>query len=170
MAAFAASRWAKWCLHCIWVSAGGILDEMPVVLLDYVPLSPCWSVCGAMVFCLWKWRDNDNEMKWEVLRKMITKRRGKTWRIYSYLQVKLACKTANLLVLHNMNPVAHSCRLHWLPSVLRFAPSRSNILCLFTGINRGEPPPKSSVCEIQTVHSSSERTSADVCLKKSLGS
>jgi len=81
----------------------------------------------------------------------------------------MACVTANLLVLHKINPVTHSCRLHGWLNVVRFAPSRSDDLCLFTGINRGEQPSKSRVCVIKTVHSSSERTSADVCVKKSLG-
>jgi len=82
----------------------------------------------------------------------------------------MACVTANLLVLHKMNPVAHSCQLHGLPTVLRFAPSRSDVVCVFTGINHGERPSKSRVCVIKMVHSSLERMSADVCLKKSLGS
>ena len=41
---------------------------------------------------------------------------------------------------------------------------------LFTGLSHGEQPQKSSLCEIQTVRSSTERTSADVCLEISLGS
>jgi len=82
----------------------------------------------------------------------------------------MACVTANLPVLHKTNPVAHSSRLHRLPTVLRFAPSQSDVVCSFTGINHGERPPKSHCCEIKTVHSLMERTSADVCLKKSLGS
>jgi len=82
----------------------------------------------------------------------------------------MACITASLLVLHKMNPVAHSCLLHRLPSILRFAPSHSKVLCLFTGINHGEQPSKSRGCVIKTVPSPLERMSADVCLKKSLGS
>ena len=81
----------------------------------------------------------------------------------------MACVTANLLVLHMMNPVAHSCRLHGLPTALWFAPSRSDFVCLFTRINHGERQSKSRACVIKTVHSSLERTSADVCLKKYLG-
>jgi len=82
----------------------------------------------------------------------------------------MACVTASLLILHRMNPVAYPCRLHRLPTALRFAPSQSNVGSLFTGINRGDQPSISGVCVIKTVHSLSERTSADVCLKKSLGS
>jgi len=82
----------------------------------------------------------------------------------------MACITANFLILHKMNHVAHSCWLHKLPTILWFAPSRSNVVWLFTAINHSEQQPKSRVCEIQTMHSSTERMSADVCLKKSLGS
>jgi len=65
--AFAVSQWAKSCLRCSWVSAGGILDEVPDVLLDSVPLSPCCGVCGAMICCCGR-----EEM-------MIRKWSGKTW-------------------------------------------------------------------------------------------
>jgi len=82
----------------------------------------------------------------------------------------MACVTANLLVLHKMNAVAHSCRLHRLPSVLWFSPSLSDVECLYTGINHGEQLSKSRVCVIKTAHSLLERMSADVCLKKSLRS
>jgi len=51
VAAFAASRWLKWCLHCSWVSAGGVLDKMAIGLLYSVPLSPCAGACGAMICC-----------------------------------------------------------------------------------------------------------------------
>jgi len=67
VAAFAASWWTKWWLHCSWVSAGGVLDEAPIVLLDSVPPSPCGGVCGAMICCC-----GSEEM-------MITKRSGKSW-------------------------------------------------------------------------------------------
>ena len=82
----------------------------------------------------------------------------------------MASVTANLLVLHKMNPVGPSCQLHGLPTILRFGPSWSVVVCLFTGINHSEQRSKSRVCVIKRVHSSSERISADVCLKKSLGS
>ena len=114
---------------------------------------------------LWKSRDDDDEMKWEVLRKKITKRSGKSCGIYTYHQVKMACITANLLLLQKMNSVAHSCRLHGLPNILQFAPGWSDVVCLLTGINDGERPPESHVCEIITVNSSTQRMSADVCLK-----
>jgi len=81
----------------------------------------------------------------------------------------MASITANLLVLHKMNPVAHSHRLHGLKTVRRFAPSLSDIVFFLTLINHGSRPSRSRVCVIKTVHSSSERTSADVGLKKSLG-
>jgi len=67
VAAFAASRWAKWCHHWSWVSAGGVSKEAPVVLLHSVRCSPCWGICGAMICCC-----GSEEM-------MITKRSGKSW-------------------------------------------------------------------------------------------
>ena len=30
VAVFAESRSGKWCLHCSWVSAGGVLEEAPL--------------------------------------------------------------------------------------------------------------------------------------------
>ena len=77
----------------------------------------------------------------------------------------MACVTANLPGLHKMNPVAHSGRLHGLPTAMQFAPSRSDVGCLLGGINHGERTLKSRCWEIKGVHCSSERTSADVCLK-----
>jgi len=67
VAAFAASRWTKWCLRCSWVSAGGVLEEAPIILLEWVPPWPCWGVCGAMI----GW--------WGSEEIMITKRSGKSW-------------------------------------------------------------------------------------------
>jgi len=64
---FAASQWAEWCLRCSWVSVVGKLDEVPVILLDSVPLSPCWGVCAAMICCC-----GSEEM-------MITKWKGMSW-------------------------------------------------------------------------------------------
>ena len=51
VAAFAVLGWTMGCLHCSWVSAGGVLVEPAVILLDSVPLSPHCFCCGAMI-CL----------------------------------------------------------------------------------------------------------------------
>jgi len=67
VAAFAPSWWSEWCLRFSWVSAGGVLDEAPVVVLNSVPPSPCWGVSGAMISCC-----GSEEM-------MITERSGKSW-------------------------------------------------------------------------------------------
>ena len=67
VAAFAASRWAMWCLRYSSVSVGGVLEGEPIVLLNSVPRSPCCGVCKAMICC-----SGLEEM-------MITKRRGKSW-------------------------------------------------------------------------------------------
>jgi len=82
----------------------------------------------------------------------------------------MACLTANLPVLHKMNPVAHSCQLHGLPIIMQFAPTQSDVVCSFGVRNHAEPLPKSCFCDIKMVNSLWERTSADVCLKKSQGS
>jgi len=65
VAAFGESRWTMWCLHCSRVWGCGVLDEAPVILLDFVPLSPCCGVCGAMICCcgseemmIMKWSGN----------------------------------------------------------------------------------------------------------------
>jgi len=50
------------------VSAGGQLEEVPVVLLNWDLLPAGWGVCGAMTCCCGKGKDDDNEKKWEVLR------------------------------------------------------------------------------------------------------
>jgi len=75
VAAFAASQWAKCCLRCRWVSAGGVLEEAPVVLLNSVPCSTYWGVCGAMSRCC-----GSEEI-------MITKRSGKSWGRWSRTDV-----------------------------------------------------------------------------------
>ena len=170
VAALAASWWTKSCLHCSWVSAGGVLDEAPVVLLDSDLLPPCWDVCGAMTCLCGSKAEDDNEKKWEVLRKMKKKRSCMFWVICSYHQVKMQCVTVNVHILHKLNPAAYGRRLHRLATVLQYATSRSNHECLFTGMNRCEWQPKSRVCEIKRVHSSTERMSADVSLQKSPGS
>jgi len=63
VAAFAALRWTKWCLHCSCVSAGGVLDEVPVILLYSNPLVPCCAVCGAMICWCGSEEEDDNEKK-----------------------------------------------------------------------------------------------------------
>jgi len=77
---------------------------------------------------------------------------------------------SQLAQLHKMDSVAHSCKSHGLPAVLQFAPSWPAVVCFSRGIYRGEWPPKSRLCEIQTIHYLTWRSSADVCLNKSQGS
>jgi len=71
VAAFAALQWTSWWLCGSWVSAGSLLDEAHIILLDSDSLPPCWGVCGAKI----SWCGCD-EM-------MITKRSGMSWGIYS---------------------------------------------------------------------------------------
>jgi len=78
--------------------------------------------------------------------------------------------TAIMYVLHKMNPAAYSWALHGLSTILWFASSRSDDVCLLTELKLCEQLPKFRVCDIYTAHSSMETTTADVCLKQSPGS
>jgi len=78
--------------------------------------------------------------------------------------------TAKLHVSLNLSHAAFVCRLQGFLTVPRYAISRSDVVCLFTRINSGLRPPKSHDCLIYTGYASRERTSGDVCLKKSKGS
>jgi hypothetical protein len=101
---------------------------------------------------------------------MITKRSGKFWGIYRHLQVKIESVTPNLHVLFKKNPAAHSCKLQGIPADPQCAVSLSDDMCLGTGIYCGERQMKSHAWYIWKGHSSTERTSGDVCLKTSPGS
>jgi len=98
VATIAASRWTNWCRRCYCVLPSGSLCEAPVVRLDSAPITPGGSVSGAMACCC------------RNVRKMIKKRSGKCWRLYSELQVKMEWVTANLHLQFKMNPAAYSCR------------------------------------------------------------
>jgi hypothetical protein len=97
-ATLAVSRWTNWSLRCCCVSSNDALREAPVVRLDSAPIAPGGSVSGAMA-CYGR-----------HVRKMITKRSGKCWRLYIELQVKMEWVTANLHVQFKLNPAAYSCR------------------------------------------------------------
>jgi hypothetical protein len=77
--------------------------------------------------------------------------------------------SANLHIQLRRNRTANSGRFQWFPTVPQFAASQSNDVCMFTGMNTGERQPKSHDCKICHRHSITERTSGNVCLKKSLG-
>jgi len=66
----------------------------------------------------------------EKVRKMIMKS-GKSWGIYSKLQVTMEWMTVNLHVLLNFYPTAYSCKLQEIRTVLRFAVSRSDVVCFY---------------------------------------
>jgi len=59
-------------------------------------------------------------------RKMITKWSGKSWGIYSWLQVIMEWVTANMWVLLKMNPAAYGGMLQGIPSIPQFAVSWSD--------------------------------------------
>jgi len=97
VATIAASRWTNWCLCCCCVSLCGALFEGCVVWLVSAPIAPAWSISGAM------------PCRYGLVRKIITKRSGKSWRLYSNLQVKMERVTANLHLQFKLNPAAYSC-------------------------------------------------------------
>ena len=98
------------------------------------------------------------------------KRSGKSWGINCLLQVKMEWVTGNLHDLIRMNAAVYSCRLQGFPTVPQFAVYRSYVVRLYTGINVDKWQPKYHVCQIYTGHSLTERTSGEVCIKKSGGS
>jgi len=66
----------------------------------------------------------------EKVRKMITKS-GKSWGIYSKLQVTMEWITVNLHVLLKFYAAGYCRKLQVIPTVLRFAVHQSNVVCLF---------------------------------------
>jgi hypothetical protein len=70
----------------------------------------------------------------ETVRKMITKI-GKSWGIYSKLQITMEWMPVNLHVLINLLPSAYSYKLPVIPTVPQFAVSLSDAVCLFLCIN-----------------------------------
>jgi hypothetical protein len=64
------------------------------------------------------------------MRKMITKS-GMSWGIYRKLQVTRELLTVNLHILLKIHPAAYRCKLEVIPTVLVFAVSVSDNVCLF---------------------------------------
>jgi len=71
VATIEASGWTNWCLHRCSVSLGGASVEAPVIRLDLGQNAHVWSVSAAMT------------SRCGMVRKIITKRSGKSWIIYS---------------------------------------------------------------------------------------
>jgi len=57
---------------------GGVWDEAPIVLLDSDTPVPCCAVWGAIICWCGNEEEDDNEKKWEVLRKITSKRSGQS--------------------------------------------------------------------------------------------
>jgi len=70
-----------------------------------------------------------------------------------------------MIVMLKINPTEYGCKLQGFPTAPQFAKSRSDVVCLLTGMNYGIGPPESLNCSIVIGCSSRERKSADVCLK-----
>jgi len=68
-----------------------------------------------------------------------------------------------------MNPAVYGRKLQGFPTTLQCAISRSDVVCLLTGINCTARQLKSHDHQKSIVHCTRERVSADVCLKESPG-
>jgi hypothetical protein len=128
VATMAVSQCTNCCLHCCSVSLGGALLEAAVIGLNMAPITPGWYVSGAMDCCCGK------------VRKLITKRSGKSWRLYSELHVNMEYVTANFHHQFKLNAAAYRCTAYSCRQypVLQFAVSCFDILWVFTGIHCNE--------------------------------
>ena len=70
-----------------------------------------------------------------------------------------------MIVMLMMNPAEYGCKLKWFATAPQVAKSRSDVVCLVTGINCCVRPPEWPNRYILIGCCSRERTSADVCLK-----
>jgi len=70
-----------------------------------------------------------------------------------------------MIITLKMNPAEYGCKLQGFFTALQVAKSRSDVVCLTTGINWGVRPPESPNRYILIGCCSRERTSADVCLQ-----
>jgi len=122
-AAIAASQRTHCCVRGCYVSDSGAFDDGPVMRLNSDSITPAWGGFGARTCCCGK------------VRKMITKS-AKPWGIHSWLQVTMGWMTVILHILLTIYTAAYSWRLQGIPTVLRFGLSRSDGVCLFTGIHR----------------------------------
>jgi hypothetical protein len=74
-----------------------------------------------------------------------------------------------MIIILNKNPPQYSFKLQEFPTALRFAISQSDVVWLLAGIHCSARKPKSHDGQILIEYWLRERTSADVCLKWSLG-
>ena len=81
-------------------------------------------------------------------RKMTMKRSGKTWGIYSQLQVRMKWVTANWHNPLKVNHAAGCSRWQGFPTALQFEVSWSNVVCFISGLNSCEPQPTFPVSRI----------------------
>ena len=68
VAVLTASQWTNRCLHSCCVHISDALDEEPANRLDLDPLYPGWGGCVSIICWSWIGEEDDNDMKWEVLR------------------------------------------------------------------------------------------------------
>jgi len=70
-----------------------------------------------------------------------------------------------MIIMLKMNPAEYGRKLQGFLTAPQVAKSRSDVVCLITGINCGVRPLESPNPYISIGRCSRERTSADVCLK-----
>jgi len=70
-----------------------------------------------------------------------------------------------MFVILKMNPAEYGCKMQVFPTAPQCAISRSDVVCLLTGMKCGVRQLKLHDCQIQIGHYSRDRTSAGVCLK-----
>jgi hypothetical protein len=108
----------------------------------------CW--CGME-------EEDDNQMKWEVLRNILS----------------ASCQNGNISCQHVRYTHDESCCIKLQVEGVTLSHVMCNksvpCCCLLTGIKYGVRQPRSHDCQLCIGHYLRERTSADVCLKISLG-
>jgi hypothetical protein len=68
VAVLAASRWTNWGLHSCSVPVSDVSDDAPANRPDWDPLGPAGGGCVSMICWCVIGEEDDNDMKWEVLR------------------------------------------------------------------------------------------------------
>jgi len=148
------SQWTNWSLRQCCVLAGGNVDEVPVVWLDWDPLPPGWSVCGVITCCRGKGEKDDNEKKWEVLaNKLFASSRNRM----SDSQLPYSTQVEAFCLYLQAAQDAHSPVIRSMSVRCCLFISRDSLWWMVAGISI-------------VIHSSTERMSDDVCLKASPGS
>jgi len=93
------------------------------------------------------------------------KRSGKFYGLCSSLYVRMEYVSAKMSLIFRMNSPTYGCELQGFRTALQCAISRSDVVCLLGGIFCGVRLLQSNDCRTYIGHCTTERLSADVCLK-----